>query len=89
MTYTVHEFSAYPNAQNEFLWPADKTTTAIAASGTLTTGANVRAVVITCDADGRVSFNGSAATADGVPVLSALENTFLFGDPAAHTIKFL
>lgn len=88
-TYTVHEFSAYPNAQNEFLWPADKTTTAIASGATLTTASNVRAIVVTTDSDGRLSLDGGAATADGLPVLSAIENTYLFGEPAAHVIKFL
>lgn len=89
MAITVHEFSAYPNSQNEFLWPADKTTSGITAGSTHTTASNVRAVVVTCDADTRLSLSGASATVGGLPLLSAIENSYLFGDPAAYVLKFL
>lgn len=86
---TVHEFQSYPNAQNEFLWPAARTTKDIVAGATHTTGTNTRAIVITTDTDTRVSLDGSAATVGDLPVLSAVENPYIFGDPGVYTLKFL
>lgn len=89
MAITVHEFDTYPNAQNEFLWPADRTTKSIAAGATHTTGSSTRSIVVTTDADTRMSLDGTSATDGDLPVLSAIENSYIFGTAGAKTLKFL
>jgi len=89
MTYIVHEFDTFPNAQNELLWPAARESSALEAGATYETAATARAVVITADVDGRVSLGGVAATDAHNPIIALTENIFLFPTPAVRTLKFL
>lgn len=85
--YVVHEFYTTPNARGEVEWPAEASTP-VAAAGSHTTNASTKTVVITCDADSRVSFDGGAAAAQDIPLLTSAINQFEF-QGGALTLKFL
>ena len=89
MAFTVHEFLSSPTANGEFLWPADRTTKGLASGATHTTAANTRAVVVTCDSNGRLSMDGTAGVVSDIPLLASIENSYLFSDGGPHTLKFL
>jgi hypothetical protein len=82
----VHEFTDI-DPYNNVSWPA-ALATIVAAAGSMTTAVTTKAVIITADADTRMTFDGSAVTAEGVPVLSAVPNLFRLQGRAARTLKF-
>lgn len=82
----VHEFQSNPNAQNEFLWPADKVTRTTGSSVTL--DSTTRAIVVTTDTDGRMGFDSSTGAGD-IPILATIENTYVLAGPASgRTVYF-
>lgn len=82
----VHEFTTFPNSQNEFQWPADRVTRTTSSSVALQS--TTRAIVITTDTDERFGFDSSVGAGD-IPILATIENTFVFGEPAAgRTVYF-
>jgi len=88
MSLTIQEFDIYP-VNGEVQYPAKLTTRITTAAQSHTTQPSTRVVVITTDADTRVAFDGAAATAYDVPVLTYAENIFFLAPGSAHTLKFL
>lgn len=82
---TIHEFISLPNAQSEFLWPADRTTRTTGSSHSL--AATTRAFVVTTDTNGRMAFDQASGAGD-IPLLSSIENSYILIEPTARTIYF-
>lgn len=92
MAITVHEFQAFPNAQNEYPWPAYKVTRLAGTTHTL--DATTRAFVVTRDANGWMAFAGtngttiSSAQAGDMPQLTAIENSYILSEPTAGRVIY-
>lgn len=87
---TILEFFELPDANGDLSFPADIKTT-IATSSTHTVRDETRYIIVTADADCRISFDGTAAVASGMNVLTAAPNPFKL-NPApsgTRTLKFL
>jgi hypothetical protein len=82
----VHEFTDI-DEYNNISWPA-AIATVVAAAGSMTTGVTTVAVVITADADTRMTLDGSSVTAEAVPILGAVQNLFRLQGRVARTLKF-
>ena len=82
----VYEFTDI-DPLNNVSWPAP-IATAVAAAGSMTTGTTTVAVVITADADTRMTFDGSSVTGSAVPVIAAVPNLFRLGGRTGRTLKF-
>lgn len=86
---TIHEFKAVPDGNGDLSWPADYTTT-IASTSTHALNNASNYVIITADADCRVSFETSvAAVASGMVILGAVDNPFRLRNGKSRTLKFL
>lgn len=82
----VHEFTDI-DPSNNISWPA-AIATAVAGGGSMQTAITTVAVVITADADTRMTFDGSAVTDQAVPVIGAVPNLFRLQGRVARTLKF-
>jgi len=85
---TIYEHFELPDANGDLMYPADVKTT-IASTATHTLRDDAKYVVICADADCRVSFDGAAAVASAMPLLSAVPNNFKLLPGSNRTLKFL
>lgn len=84
---TVHEFTIKPDSQGNIPWPPSaKTKVSSPASVTLSTSTLV--VVITCDANTTMTWDGSSATNADVPLLSAVPNQFNVSPNSGPKVTF-
>jgi hypothetical protein len=85
---TIYEFFEAPDEQGELSWPEDVVTT-VADSATHTLRQQTVYVVLTCDANCRMSFHGGSAVASGMNLLSTVPNLFKMSPGASRTLKFV
>lgn len=91
MAFTVYEFANLPNALDAEVWPSTgaNVVTTVAASATHVTAPGTKHILITADADGRMTIgSANTAAATSIPILSAIPNAFTF-EGGSTTLKFL
>lgn len=85
---TIYSWTASPEGGNCLEYPATAVTR-LTSPGAVLMPPTTRFIVITCDADTRMSFDGSAVAAGDMPVMSSVPNQFsITSPPLGVTLTF-